>query len=99
MAEAVSCVLWVPIDVVKERLQVQRPGDSNSYKGSLHALRKIAAQEGLGSLYRGYGATLASFGPMSAINFAVYEQLKQQWLSSLGFGPADNLPFLPTLAR
>jgi hypothetical protein len=85
-AEAVSCVLWVPIDVVKERLQTQQAplappalaaeGPARPYRGALDAFRTILAREGVRGLYRGYGATLASFGPFSGLYFALYEQLK-----------------------
>jgi hypothetical protein len=37
-AEAVSCVLWLPIDVVKERLQVQKNLGIYSYSGSVNAI-------------------------------------------------------------
>lgn len=129
LAECASCVLWVPIDVVKERLQVQQqlkelmeakksvpmtpnasitPAISASasssaaaatasssashfhphaappsnappatlYRGNLHAIATIARNEGLRGVYRGYGATVASFGPFSAIYLSGYEQFK-----------------------
>jgi hypothetical protein len=91
LAEAVSCVVYVPVDVVKERMQVQRRNATDAtttgggvdprrgdrhYHGSLDALRKIARTEGIGGIYKGYGATLASFGPFSALYFMFYEQCK-----------------------
>lgn len=83
-AETISCVLWVPIDVVKERLQTQQPARAGGalhaadapYRGSVHALRTILASEGVRGLYKGYFATLGSFGPYSALYFAFYEQFK-----------------------
>ena len=33
-------------------------------------------QEGLGGIYRGYMATLYSFGPFSALYFSFYEEFK-----------------------
>lgn len=123
LAEAAACVLWVPVDVVKERLQVQqqlremisRGGATKAataaaaaaaaasaplpsslgpllpsaaptppaalYRGNLDAILTIARTEGVRGVYRGYGATLASFGPFSAIYFSGYEQCKQH------FGP------------
>ena len=77
-AEAISCVMWVPIDVTKERLQVQSvlPKGSRRYTSSAHAFTTILQREGLGGLYRGYAATLQSFGPFSALYFATYEQSK-----------------------
>ena len=74
LAETVSCVFWVPIDVVKERLQVQEA--KTGYKNTRHAIKSILQNEGLGGIYRGYGATLMSFGPFSALYFLFYERLK-----------------------
>jgi hypothetical protein len=81
LAEAVCCVIYVPVDVVKERLQIQqqRNVQSNSnyqYSGSFDALRQIIKTEGIRGIYKGYGATLASFGPFSALYFMFYEQCK-----------------------
>ena len=78
-----SCVVFVPVDVVKERLQVQRSSHvvgslqatGTPYKGSLHALRTIFVEEGIRGVYKGYGATLMSFGPFSALYFLFYEQV------------------------
>ncbi|RYG56145.1 solute carrier family 25 protein [archaeon] len=105
IAEAVSCLFWVPIDVIKERMQIQHhvppppppPPASTAaaapaavrtsrgmplasehayYRSTRHAVRVIMASEGLRGLYKGYGATLASFGPFSAFYFAFYERFK-----------------------
>jgi len=80
VAESVSCVLWVPIDVLKERSQV------GTYSHMLQGVREALQYEGVGGLYRGYAATLASFGPFSALYFAFYEPCKaltQRWV---GYG-------------
>ena len=77
-AEAVACVVFVPIDVVKERVQVHR-----DLGGSAQALRDAVARGGVGALYRGYGATLLSFGTFSGLYFALYEECK----AALGGGP------------
>ncbi|CAM9597663.1 unnamed protein product [Pylaiella littoralis] len=100
LAEIVCCVVYVPVDVVKERLQVQRPsriatptalnhgGASGAgigavkdapmrpYRGSADTLKTILRTEGLRGIYKGYLATLASFGPFSALYFMFYEQAK-----------------------
>ena len=86
IAESVSCLVYVPVDVVKERLQIQRKMKDGTtikgnlptyYKGTFHALTKIFQQEGLSGVYKGYGATLLSFGPFSAFYFLFYEQWKK----------------------
>lgn len=86
LAEAVCCVIYVPVDVVKERLQIQQQQQRNvpnnghnpkyQYNGSFDALRQIIKAEGIRGIYKGYGATLASFGPFSALYFMFYEQCK-----------------------
>ena len=95
LAETVSCVLWVPIDIVKERMQVQAVLPANSplhYTSTTHAITTIARTEGLRGIYRGYGATLASFGPYSAFYLSIYEQLKAVQ-ASLYDVSAAALPF------
>ena len=88
LAETLACIIYVPVDVIKERLQVQHSTfttgsstntstNNHNYRNSMDALRQIAKNEGLSGIYRGYGATLASFGPFSALYFVVYERLKQ----------------------
>jgi len=81
-AEAISCIVFVPVDVVKERMQVYQTFDktpSNAgliYRNSWDSFRKILSKEGVGGIYRGYGATLLSFGPFSALYFVGYEKAK-----------------------
>jgi hypothetical protein len=84
IAETVACIVYVPVDVIKERMQVQHPtvagGDfamSGNYRNSWDALKQISKTEGLSGVYRGYGATLASFGPFSALYFVFYERFKE----------------------
>ena len=88
-AETIACLIYVPVDVVKERLQVQRQGGSFHYNGGWDALKTISRTEGLAGIYKGYGATLASFGPFSAFYFVFYEKLK---LYSRNHLDKDELP-------
>jgi hypothetical protein len=83
IAETVSCVLWVPIDVIKERMQVE-PAQSTRYKSGLQgAIRIWQSKDGIQGLYKGYFATLASFGPFSALYFMFYEQLRSFTVSTV----------------
>ena len=115
LAEAVTCVIYVPVDVIKERLQVQRNLDNQNmssnrnttttgqYKGSLDALQKIMKYEGFRGIYKGYAATLGSFGPFSAFYFLFYEEAKKyagQFISSKNQKNVvehDGAPPLPLL--
>jgi hypothetical protein len=95
-AEALSCVLWVPIDVIKERMQVQRQSSGKIYyRNTLDAVQTIARTGRLGGLYKGYAATLLSFGPFSALYFMFYEKAKAFAQKQLA---AEELPAQYTLA-
>ncbi len=73
-AESVSCVVWVPMDVVKERLQSQHSGVAGRYRSSWHGIATLYRLEGVAGMYKGYFSTLGSFGPFSAIYFAAFEE-------------------------
>jgi len=76
IAEICSCVLFVPIDVIKERQQVMTLLKTYYYSSTLDAIRQIHSTEGLPALYRAYGATILSFGPFTGISLALYDKLK-----------------------
>ena len=82
-AEAVACVVFVPVDVVKERCQV------HSYTSSYECFRTVLKKEGPRALYRGYAPTLWSFGAFSGLYWAFYEQLRP---SDTSVSFADALP-------
>ncbi|TMW58570.1 hypothetical protein Poli38472_010129 [Pythium oligandrum] len=99
LAEALSCVLWVPIDVIKERMQVQMPVSGTTsqgayYRNTVHAVETIMQTERLRGLYKGYAATLLSFGPFSALYFMFYEKNKataQKFLQTEQLSPQYTL--------
>jgi hypothetical protein len=104
LAETIACIIYVPVDVVKERMQVQQGLQSSpsAYKSSWDAFQKIARSEGITGIYKGYTATLGSFGPFSALYFVFYEKLKRsscQYVSrepytiSGSLGRNTELPF------
>ena len=76
-------VVFVPVDVVKERCQV------HSYTSSYDCFRTVLAKEGPRALYRGYAPTLWSFGAFSGLYWAFYEQLRP---SDTSVSFADALP-------
>jgi hypothetical protein len=76
IAEVISCVLWVPIDILKERLQVQSELGTYKYKNTFDAIRQIHQKEGFFALYRAYGATVMAFGPYTGISLAFYDKFK-----------------------
>ena len=92
IAEAVSCIFFVPIDVIKERLQVQSNIKEYSYSGGINALKIVLNKEGIRGIYRAYWATVASFGPFSALYFMIYEKCK-----FYAVGNQKEIEFLPSL--
>ncbi|KAJ1444390.1 mitochondrial carrier domain-containing protein [Pelagophyceae sp. CCMP2097] len=81
-AEAVACSLFLPVDVVKERMQV--PGSPHA--SSLACAQNLVRADGAAALYRGFGVTLLSFGTYSGLYFVLYEALKRR----VDFGPAGG---------
>lgn len=74
IAETASAVFWVPMEVIKQRAQVRAPGSSAT---SLGIVRDLLKYEGVGALFRGYGITIAVYGPYSMLYFTTYEKLKK----------------------
>lgn len=86
-AQASSSVLWLPIDVIKQRMQVQTRSPIGGatgvhthvyYRSTGHAMQTIIRTEGLGGLYRGFAASMLSFGPYSALYFMFYEKVRKR---------------------
>ena len=74
-----SCIF--PIDVVKTRLQNNRPDPKTGklrYQGILHTFRSIVAKEGARSLYKGIGANLVGVTPEKAIKLAANDFFREQ---------------------
>nr|XP_009380703.1 PREDICTED: mitochondrial succinate-fumarate transporter 1-like [Musa acuminata subsp. malaccensis] len=65
-----------PFDVVKTRLMAQsRTGGDAKYKGMVHAIRTIFAEEGLFALWKGLLPRLMRIPPGQAIMWAVADQV------------------------
>jgi hypothetical protein len=64
-----------PLDVVKTRLQTQHIGADRAYRGVLHCLRTILAEEGPAALFKGVFPRIVWVAPASAVTLAAYEQL------------------------
>lgn len=75
-AEATSNVLYIPYDVIKQRLQCAPPGTSEN---ALSLALAVIKAEGPAGLYPGVLATILSYAPFSGIYFAVYEYLRRNF--------------------
>ena len=75
MAGASATMLCYPLDLVRTRLATQLDAQIQ-YRGIAHAFHRISTEEGLRGLFRGVGPTLGVAIPNLAINFTIYETLK-----------------------
>ena len=90
-AEAVACLVRVPTEVVKSKMQTATTSGTSSSNGNhdgklMHTVRAVWREETgsrlawlTGGLYRGYGITLFREIPFAMIQFPLYEQMKQTW--------------------
>lgn len=105
-AQLCGSLLWVPMDVVKERLQVQRGGAAldvnnphrDAFKGSLDAFKTILRNEGWRAVYRGYWAHQGVWGPFNTVYFMTYEVLKTRWTDTLKRRSSSHLHASPIVS-
>ncbi|MEW5299936.1 MAG: hypothetical protein WDW38_002758 [Sanguina aurantia] len=85
IAQLVGSVVFTPVDVIKERMQVQAMMRSSySYTGPLHAIECLVKERGVTGLLKGYWATNVVWVPWSALYLAGYELAKTAAAKSLG---------------
>lgn len=74
-----------PLDVVRARLALQQHGAIDvRYAGIADCLRKTAAGEGVGALYKGIGPAMLGVAPYAGIKFTAYEMGKSAAAQVLG---------------
>lgn len=78
IAGGISQTTIYPLEVLKTRLALRK---SNQYSGIFDAAMKIYKAEGARSFYRGYVPNLLGILPYAGIDLAVYETLKNKYLS------------------
>merc|ERR1719160_1400234 len=65
------------MDVIKERLQIEgQLKTTQPYSGSVDALRRIVAHEGVWGLYRAFPIHQLTWAPFNGCYFMAYEKLK-----------------------
>ena len=86
LAEAISGLVYVPTDILTQKLQLQQKmnflDQRYQYNSSFDVLRTTMRTEGFFGLYRGFGAYLAVYGPHSAVWWLVYEGCKRAFAST-----------------
>ncbi|GMI25190.1 hypothetical protein TeGR_g8776 [Tetraparma gracilis] len=85
LGETAACIVRVPTEVVKTRMQTNAEGCATL--GG--AVREIMRESGGGAanLYRGFGITLMREIPFAFIQFPIYERMKQSLRESRGSEP------------
>lgn len=69
---------WMPqspilhLDQVSQRLMVQGYSGHATYNGGLDVVRKVLKADGVRGLYRGFGLSVMTYSPSSAVWWASY---------------------------
>ncbi|XP_028987078.1 calcium-binding mitochondrial carrier protein SCaMC-1-like isoform X2 [Betta splendens] len=78
LAGATAQTAIYPMEVLKTRLTLRKTGQ---YSGMFHCAKTILKNEGVKAFYKGYVPNLLGIIPYAGIDLAVYESLKNAWLS------------------
>ncbi|CAI9113915.1 OLC1v1014620C1 [Oldenlandia corymbosa var. corymbosa] len=90
----VSCVYFVPLDVICQRLMVQGLPGTTFSNGPFDVMRKVIKVEGICGLYRGFGLTALSQTPASALWWGAYGAAQHRIWRAIGYG--DDLDQKPS---
>lgn len=78
LAGATAQTAIYPMEVMKTRLTLRKTGQ---YSGMLDCVKNILRKEGVKAFYKGYIPNILGIIPYAGIDLAVYETLKNAWLS------------------
>ncbi|XP_022954457.1 solute carrier family 25 member 44-like isoform X2 [Cucurbita pepo subsp. pepo] len=71
-ASLFSQAVFVPIDVISQKLMVQGYSSNTRYNGGLDVARKLIKSDGIRGLYKGFGLSVMTYSPSSAVWWASY---------------------------
>lgn len=94
MSNLVSCVYFVPLEVVCQRLMVQGLPGTTFCNGPYDVVRKVIKAEGIRGMYRGFGLTAVTQSPASALWWGAYGAAQHIIWRSLGY--TDNMEEKPS---
>ncbi|KMZ66847.1 Mitochondrial carrier protein [Zostera marina] len=94
-ASLLSQCIFVPIDVVSQKLMVQGYSGNVHYNGGLDVAQKIIKSDGIRGLYRGFGLSVMTYSPSSAVWWASYGSSQQIIWKFLGYGKDNKEAFPP----
>ncbi|XP_050229899.1 uncharacterized protein LOC126679003 [Mercurialis annua] len=85
-ASLFSQAVFVPIDVVSQKLMVQGYSGHAKYNGGLDVARNIIKTDGFRGFYRGFGLSVMTYSPSSAVWWASYGSSQRVIWRLLGYG-------------
>ncbi|KAJ6429573.1 hypothetical protein OIU84_021051 [Salix udensis] len=94
LSNLVSCVYYVPLEVICQRLMVQGLPGAASYKGPFDVMHKVMKTEGFRGLYRGFGLTALTQSPASALWWGTYGAAQHIIWRSMGY--RDDMDMKPS---
>ncbi|KAK4856108.1 hypothetical protein QYF36_014191 [Acer negundo] len=86
LSNLVSCVYYVPLDVICQRLMVKGLPGTTFCNGPFDVVRKVIKAEGFRGMYRGFGLTALTQSPASALWWGAYGAAQHRIWRSLGYG-------------
>ncbi|XP_042516419.1 solute carrier family 25 member 44-like isoform X2 [Macadamia integrifolia] len=85
LSNLISCGYYVPLDVVCQRLMVQGLPGTTVCTGPFDVIHKVIKSEGFRGLYRGFGLTIVTQSPASALWWGAYGAAQHVIWRSLGY--------------
>ncbi|KIP06836.1 hypothetical protein PHLGIDRAFT_128022 [Phlebiopsis gigantea 11061_1 CR5-6] len=83
--EVAACLIRVPTEVIKTRMQTSTYG--SQAQSSFSVARLVLSREGLRGFYRGFGITVMREIPFTSLQFPMYELLKTHYARQAGRKP------------
>ena len=93
-AELVSCAILTPAEVIKQNAQMVDSSSASSTNATLQTLKKFQAQPA--ALWRGYAALAGRNLPFTALQFPMFEKLKEGWREWRGNKRSDKESLMET---
>ncbi|CAF2119780.1 unnamed protein product [Brassica napus] len=99
-ASLFSQAVFVPIDVVSQKLMVQGYSGHTKYTGGIDVATKIIKSYGVRGLYRGFGLSVMTYSPSSAAWWASYGSSQRViWSRLLGYGNDSKATAAPSQSK
>ncbi|GAB4832418.1 hypothetical protein Ancab_006435 [Ancistrocladus abbreviatus] len=90
MASISAQAVFVPVDVVSQKLMVQGYSGYATYNGGLDVVQKVIKSDGIRGLYRGFGLSIMTYSPSSAVWWASYGSSQRLFWRLLGYNTDEE---------